>query len=84
MDGVGNCTQETQTVFKVPNARIRERVPFQRVRVETEEMGAGTQLKPNGEASEDMVSEQKNEKQEELTEASGSAAEQQQLNEQQR
>lgn len=79
LDWPSDGAQKAQTLLKVPNPRTRERVPFQRVRFETEEMGASAEPELDRAASEDMVPEQADEEQEELAAAGGAGgAEQQQ------
>jgi len=74
MDRSSDGSEETQTVFEVPNFRIGKRIPFQRVCVQTETMGTSTQFKSDRAASEDLVSESEDEEQEEQSAASGAAA----------
>lgn len=61
MDRPSYGSEETQTLFKVPNFRIGKRIPFQRLRVQTETVGTGAQFEPDRTSSEDMVSESKDE-----------------------
>lgn len=78
MDGSSDGEEKTQALLEVPDARAGEGVPLQRVRVETEEVGAGAEPEPDREAGEDLVPEQTDEEQEELAETGGAATEQQQ------
>lgn len=53
VDRTGDRAEETQALLQVPDARAREGVPVQRVRVEAEAMGAGAQPEPDRAAGED-------------------------------
>lgn len=50
-----NRPQEAQTIFKVPNARTREGIPVQRLRLEAEALGAGEKLEFDRASSQNMV-----------------------------
>lgn len=43
----GHRPQEAQALLQVPDTRAREGVPVQRVRVQAEALGAGSQLEPD-------------------------------------
>lgn len=47
VDGAGDGAQEEKTVLKIPNAGAGEGVPVQRLRLQTEALGVGPQLKPH-------------------------------------
>lgn len=79
VDWSGDGAQETQTLLEIPDARTGEGVPVQRVRVETEAVGAGAEPEPDRATGEDLVPEQTDEEQEEQPEAAGADAEQQQF-----
>ena len=57
MDRSGDGAQEEETLLKVPDARTGERVSLQRLRVETETLGAGAQSQPDGAPSQNLVPE---------------------------
>lgn len=59
------CSEEKETVLQVPDARTRERVPVQCLRLETEEVGTCSKPEPQRASGEDLVPEQANEEQEE-------------------
>lgn len=77
MDGPGDGTEEAETLLQVPDVGTRKRVPFQRLRLQTETLGTGAQSQFDGEAGEDMVSEQEDEEQEEQPAAAGRSRQQQ-------
>lgn len=61
MDGPSDGPEEAQTLFKIPDFRIGERIPVQRLRVQTKKVGTRAQFESDGAASEDLVSESKDE-----------------------
>lgn len=65
VDGERDGAQEAQALLQIPDAGVGKRVPFQRLRLETEEVGAGAEPQPHREAGQDMVPEQADEEQEE-------------------
>lgn len=76
MDRSGDGAEEAQTIFEVSDARTRERVPLQRVRQQTEALGARAQPQPHRATGEDLVPESADEEQEDATAADQPAAEQ--------
>jgi len=43
MDGERDGAEEAEALLKIPDARVRKRVPLQRLRLQTKEMGTRTQ-----------------------------------------
>lgn len=47
MDWTSNCEEEEEAVLEIPDLRIRERVPVQRLCVQAKEVGAGPKSELN-------------------------------------
>lgn len=62
MDRSSDGTEETQTLFQIPDARTRKGISIQRLRVEAETMGARAKSKSDRATGEDMVSKSADEK----------------------
>lgn len=77
MDRAGDGAEETQALLEVPNPRAREGVPFQRLRVEAEAMGARAQSESHRAPSQDLVSKSSDEEQEEQSTAVAATEQQQ-------
>ena len=78
MDGTSDGAQEAETLFEIPDIGIGKRVPVQRLRFQTETLGAGAQSQPDGASSQDLVPEPADEEQEKQPEATGRWQQQQQ------
>lgn len=83
VDGPGDRAQEAQTVLEIPDTGAGERVPLQRVRLQTEALGVGAQSEPHRTPGQNMVPESADEEQEELAETGCPAAKQQQRDDEQ-
>lgn len=62
MDWPSDGTEETQTVFQIPDARTRKGISIQRLRVEAETVGARAKFESDRATGEDMVSKSTDEK----------------------
>lgn len=68
MDWKRDCPKETQALFKIPNARVGERVPFQCLCLQAKTVGIGQESESDGTTGKNMVPKQKNEEQEKQSE----------------
>jgi len=74
VDGPGDGAEEKETVLQVPDAGAGKGVPVQRLCVQAEALGAGTEPGAIRAPSENMVPEQTHEEQEEQPAAGRAAA----------